>query len=70
LILFEALTSVDALARVDPAWLIASLAFGLVCLALGQVLSRRHVERSDLGPRARRLVEALSGQGVRSAAGR
>ena len=68
LVLFEALTGVDALARVELGWLIANLVFGLVCLGLGLALSRRYVERSDLGPRAHRLVEALSGQGVRSAA--
>jgi hypothetical protein len=68
LVLFEALTGIDALARVGLGWLIANLVFGLVCLALGHALSRRYVERSDLGPRAQRLLEALSGRGVRSAA--
>jgi hypothetical protein len=69
LVLFEALTGVDALARVKLGWLIANLVFGLVCLGLGLALSRRYVERSDVGPRAHRLMEALSGRGVRSAAG-
>jgi hypothetical protein len=68
LILFEALTAVDALARVDLAWLIGNLVFGLVILAAGLLLSRRYVERPDLGPIARRLVDALSGRGPRSAA--
>jgi len=69
LVVFEALSGVDALARIDLAWLIANLLFGLAVLGLGHVLSRRYVERSDLGPRARRLVEALSGRALRSAAG-
>lgn len=69
LVLFEALTGIDALARIDLAWLIANLGFGLAVLAFGHVLSRRYVERPDLGPRARRLVDTLSGRGLRSAAG-
>lgn len=69
LVLFEALTGVDALARIDLAWLTANLVFGLAFLALGHLLSRRYVERPDLGPRARRLVDALSGRALRSAAG-
>lgn len=69
LVLFEALTGVAALARVDLPWLVANLAFGLVVLALGQALSRKYVERPGLGPRARRLADAVSGRGLRSAAG-
>ncbi len=69
LILFEAVSGVDALARVDLPWLFANLLFGLVVLALGQVLSRKHVERPDLAPWARRLVDAVSNQALRSAAG-
>lgn len=68
LVLFEAVTGVDALARVDLAWLIANLVFGLVLLGFGLVMSRRYVERPDLGPRARRFMEALSGRRLRSAA--
>lgn len=68
LVLFEALTGVDALARVDVAWLAGNFLFGLVVMALGQALSRVYVERSDLGPRAHRLLDALSGRGLRSAA--
>ena len=69
LVLFEALTTVDALARVDLAWLVGNLVFGLGLLVLGQALSKKYVERSDLGPRARRLVDAVSGRALRSAAG-
>jgi hypothetical protein len=69
LVLFEVLTGVGALARVDLAWLAANLILGLVVLALGQWWSKKHVERSDLSPWARRLVDALSGRSLRSAAG-
>jgi hypothetical protein len=67
LISFEALTGVDALARVDLSYLVANLVFGLAVLGLGHVLSRQYVERPDLGPTARRLVDALSGRALRSA---
>jgi hypothetical protein len=67
LILFEALTGFDALARVGQAWLIANIMFGVVCLVLGQAMSRRYVERTDLSTWARRLVESLSGRAVQSA---
>ena len=66
LILFEALTGVDALARVDLAWFAANLVFGLAILALGQALSRKYVERKDLTPFARRLVDAVSGRSLRA----
>lgn len=67
LILFEALTGFDALARVGLPWLVANIMFGLVCLGVGQAMSRRYVERTDLNPWARRLVESLTGRAVRSA---
>ncbi len=70
LVLFEALTGVDALARVDLLWLALNLIFGLFVLAAGQVLSEKHVERSDLEPWARRLVDAASGRPLRSAVSR
>ena len=68
LVAFEAVTGVTALARVDLAWLAANLLFGLAVLALGQAWSRKHVERPDLSPRMRRLVDALSGRALRAAA--
>jgi hypothetical protein len=68
LVLFEALTGVDALARVNIMWVVANLLFGLVILGIGQALSRKYVERSDLTPWARRIVDAASGRGLRSAA--
>lgn len=62
LLLFEACVGVDALARVPLPWLAGNVVFGLAVLALGQWLSRRHVERTDLAPWARRLVDSLSGR--------
>jgi hypothetical protein len=64
---FEVATGVDALARVDLAWLVANVALGVALLLVGRVLSARHVERPDLTPRARRVVDALSGGGLRRA---
>jgi hypothetical protein len=69
LLLLEAVTGVPALGRVDLAWLIANLAFGIAVLALGLAWSRRYVERPGRGPRARRVVDALSGRSLRAAAG-
>jgi hypothetical protein len=68
LVLAEALTGLPWLTRVEVRWLAANLAIGLVVLEIGHRLSRRHVERADLGPRARRLVDGLSGRGLRTAA--
>jgi hypothetical protein len=69
LVLFEVLTGVDALARVQLSYLVANLVVGLAVFALGQALSKRYVERSDLTPWARRLVDGVSSHGLRSAAG-
>ncbi len=68
LILFEASTGIDALGRANVAWLIMNLVFGLVVLVLGQALSRRYVERPGLGPWARRIMDAVSGKSLRTAA--
>lgn len=67
LILFEALTGFDALARVGLAWLSANVIFGLICLGVGHAFSRRYLERADLRPWARTLLEALSDRAVQSA---
>lgn len=67
LVPFEALTGVDALARVHLSFLVGNLAVGLAVLLVGQVLSKRYVERPVSSPRARRLVDALSGRGLRVA---
>jgi hypothetical protein len=68
LVLFEAATGVAVLARVDLRWLIANLGFGLAVLGLGHAWSKRHVEQPDLGPLARRLVDAVSGRSLRAVA--
>ncbi len=67
LVLFEALAGVQALARVPLGWLLANLAFGLAVLFLGHVLSRKYVERPGQGPRARRILDVLSGRSLRVA---
>jgi hypothetical protein len=67
LVLFEVVTGVDALARVDLAWLVANLLLGVAMLALGLALSKRYVERADAKPWARRLRDAVSGRALRSA---
>lgn len=69
LLLFEAATDIPALARVDLAWLVSNLVFGVIVLVLGHVLAKRHVDRPDLGPRARALVDALSGRSLRAVTG-
>lgn len=68
LALFEAVTGVPALARVDLAWLLGNLAFGAVVLAAGRWWSRRFVRAEALRPWARRLVDAVSGRGLQTAA--
>jgi hypothetical protein len=68
LILFEAVSGGEALARVDLAWLVANAGAGLAVLGVGHALSRRYVEQPDLGPAARRLADALSGRALRVAA--
>jgi hypothetical protein len=68
LVVFEAVTGIDALARVDLAWLIGNLALGVGVLVAGQIWSRRVVERPGRGPRAQRIVDAVSGRSLRSVA--
>lgn len=69
LVPFEALTGIDALARVQIPYLVGNLLVGLVVLAAGMVLSRKYVERSDSKLRTRRWVDALSGRALQRAAG-
>lgn len=69
LVPFEALTGIDALARVQMSYLVGNLFVGLVVLVAGMVLSRKYVERSDSKLRTRRWVAALSGRGLQRAAG-
>jgi hypothetical protein len=65
LVIFEALTGVHALGLADLAWLLGNLGFGVAVLVVGRALSRRYVERADLGPRARRFVDAMTGHSLR-----
>ncbi len=69
LVPFEALTGVDALARVQLPFLVGNLVVGLVVLAAGMALSRKYIERSGSELRTRRWVDALSGRALRSVAG-
>jgi hypothetical protein len=62
LLLFEAAFGVAALARVHFAWLACNMVFGLLVLAIGQTLAKKHVERSNLTPAMRRLVDMISGK--------
>ncbi|HEX6883610.1 MAG TPA: hypothetical protein VF530_09530 [Planctomycetota bacterium] len=68
LVLLEALSGVPFLARLDLGWLVANVVVGLGLLLAGQLLSRRLVERTDLSPVARRVVDALSSRSLRAAA--
>ncbi len=68
LLVFEAATGVEAIARVDGPWLFANWALGLLLLGIGRWWSRRHIEHADRSPWARRLVNALSGRGLQRAA--
>lgn len=61
LLVFEALTGVDGLARVDLGFLVANIALGLVVLAIGTWWSRKYVER----PHDSRIIDALSGRSLR-----
>jgi hypothetical protein len=70
LLLFEALSGVAALARVDGPWLLANLLFGIAVLALGKVLCQRRLARGTLGPKAQRFLDAISDRGVREASAR
>ena len=67
LILFEALTGFDALARIRLSWLGANVIFGVLCLGFGHALSRRYLERAELSPWARNLLESVSGRAVQTA---
>ncbi|MGH7741160.1 MAG: hypothetical protein ACRENS_03980 [Candidatus Eiseniibacteriota bacterium] len=67
LVLFEAVTGVDALARVNFSWLLANLIFGFLVLGLGQVISKRYVERPLRSEWAGRILDALAGRATRAA---
>lgn len=70
LILFEAFTGVAALARVDLAYLVVNLVFGLAVVVAGHAWSKAYVERAGASSWARTLLDATSGRGLRKAAER
>ncbi|MEZ4364495.1 MAG: hypothetical protein R3B48_30240 [Kofleriaceae bacterium] len=70
LLALEALSGVDLLARVDGAWLLGNVAVGAALLGLGQLAARRLIERPTDPARASRLLDALSGRGLRQARAR
>jgi hypothetical protein len=65
LVVAEAATGVPALARVPGAYLAANLALGAAAVGAGHALARRHLERPDRSPRARRVLDALAGSTIR-----
>jgi hypothetical protein len=67
LLLLEAFSGLAALGRVPLPWLMANLAFGVVAIVLGHRWSQRVLERRDLPPTTRRIVDALAGRSLRAA---
>ncbi|MFO1053249.1 MAG: hypothetical protein U1F36_13640 [Planctomycetota bacterium] len=63
----EAVLGAPLLGRVPQPWLYANVGFGVVLLLIGRALSRRFVESRFESPFARRIVDALSGKGLREA---
>lgn len=67
LLLFEAITGLPVLERVEGAWLLANAVFGALLFGAGSLLARRWNGRREPGPWARRLMDTLGGQGLRAA---
>jgi hypothetical protein len=67
LVFFEALSGVEGLARIELPYLLANVLLGSVVLVAGLLLSRRFVERVTPAPWALRMVDAISGRGLRAA---
>jgi cytochrome c biogenesis protein CcdA len=70
LVILEAVTGFDALARVDLGYLVANMALGAVLLGAASLWARRYVDRPDIGPRARRIVDAVAGRSLHAASRR
>jgi hypothetical protein len=64
---FEIVTGVEVIARCDFGWLAANVLVGIALLALGFWWSKRDVDRAISSPFALRVVDALSGSGLRRA---
>lgn len=70
LVVLEALGADGLIARVDGPWLAANVLVGIGALVAGVTWSKRVVERPNAPPWARRLVDAVTGRGLRRAAER
>lgn len=70
LVAFEALTGVAALERVDLAWLLGNLVFGVLALALGQHIAVRRLAPADRSPWAQRVLDGLSDRRLRAISSR
>lgn len=66
-VLVKGVLGVDVYAHVSGAWVVANTVFGLAVVLAGQMLARRFVERPGIGPRARRVIDNLSGYRLRRA---
>ncbi len=67
LLVFEALSGADVLARVareSGVWLWANVGVGLALLWCGRLWSKRYLERTDGPPWARRVMDALTGRAI------
>jgi hypothetical protein len=69
LLLLEAITGMPLLGRADRSWLVSNVAFGLLVLAIGHAWARRHLW-TPTSPIARRVVDALTGHGLRAVSAR
>lgn len=70
LMLLEILGARGLIGRVDGPWLAGNVVVGIAALVAGVTWSKRVVERPNAPPWARRLVDAVTGRGLRRAAER
>jgi len=68
LVLFESVTSVPLLARVELPWLCGNLLFGVAAILVGRAAAKRWSSREDLAPWERRLADALGDETLREVA--
>jgi hypothetical protein len=66
MVLFEGALGVPAIARANWLYVGANIVFGLLLLVVGHLLARKYLERADLRPWARRLVDHISGRRLAS----
>jgi hypothetical protein len=67
LVLVESATGFDALARIELSWLVSNLLVGLVVLGAGLAWSRKYVDGTTQPAFGARVVDTLSGHGLRRA---